>query len=97
MRSTSAATIHDARIALPPTKGVQLKMAPMVPPGVNVVAAVTCRWSMTMAGSFDQGPVQATTMTMRMMIGSQPWNTSPGVSPCPSACASCAAVTGTPP
>src|SRR5580692_6415535 len=96
-RIKSATTIQDARIAEPPTNGLKSNAAVMVAPGAIEEAAVTARCSQLTAGSADHGPVQATTMATRTMIGSQPWNTSPAESPWPSAWASCAAVTGTPP
>ena len=34
-RSTSTVMIHDAKMAVPPTNGVQLNTALMVAPGVN--------------------------------------------------------------
>src|SRR5262249_38406985 len=97
MRYNNATTIQEAKIALPPTNGVQLKIAAMVAPGASEEAALTCKCKPMMDGSFDHGPVQATTMAIRTRIGSQPWNTSPAVSPCPSDWAPSAAVTGTPP
>src|SRR5581483_4855818 len=64
--------IHDARIALPPTKGVQLKIAATVAPGESADAAFTCAWNQTMPGSFDHGPVQATTTAISTRIGNHP-------------------------
>ena len=58
--------IQDTKIAVPPTNGVQLKMARIgAPPGSPDVAA-TSRWRATIDGSFDQGPVHATTTAMRI-------------------------------
>src|ERR1700722_6833959 len=96
-RSSSATTIHDTRIAEPPTNGLKSNAAVIVAPAAIEEAAVTARCSQLIAGSTDHGPVQATTMSTSTMIGSQPWKPSPAVRPWPSACASCAAVTGTPP
>ena len=44
----------------------------------------------TIAGSFDHGPVQATTTATRTMIGSQPGRPRRPDKPCASACAACA-------
>src|SRR6185437_7490959 len=70
-RSSNATMIHDARMAEPPTNGVQLKTAPIVAPSVIEDAAETCMCSSTMPGSLDHGPVQATTTATRTAIGSQ--------------------------
>src|ERR1700752_3057194 len=70
-RSSSATMIHDARMAEPPTNGVQLKTAEIVAPSVIEDAAATCVWNNTMPGSEDHGPVQATTTMTRTAIGSQ--------------------------
>src|SRR5579864_6821408 len=70
-RNSSATMIQEARIAEPPTKGVQLKIAAMVAPWTIDDAAVTWRWSPMMLGSFDHGPVQATTTMTSTAIGSQ--------------------------
>src|SRR5690349_17021308 len=70
-RSSSATMIQDARIADPPTNGVHLKAAAMVAPSAIEDAAVTCWFSSAMPGSFDHGPVQATTTTTSTAIGIQ--------------------------
>src|SRR5579863_5243329 len=75
-RNSSAMMIQDARIAEPPTNGAQLKIAAMVAPWTTDDAAVTWRWRPTIAGSFDQGPVQATTTITSTAIGSQAWTIS---------------------
>src|ERR1700732_3300074 len=72
MRNSSATPIHEAKMAVPPTNGVQLKIAAMVAPGAIEDAAFTCRCSATMPGSLDHGPVQATTMAIRTRIGRPP-------------------------
>src|ERR1035438_2143875 len=84
-RSSNATMIHDARMAEPPTNGVQLKSAAIVAPWAIEDAAVTCRWSITIPGSLDHGPVQATTTIISTAIGSQAWKMSPPESPCPTA------------
>src|SRR5690349_20340746 len=75
-RNSTATMIHDARMAEPPTKGVQLKIAVIVAPSVIEDAAATCTWTSTLAGSLDHGPVQATTTMIKTAIGSQAWTTS---------------------
>src|SRR5580698_4019438 len=70
-RSRITVMIHDAKIAEPPTNGVQLKMARIGPPPGRPDVAVTSRCRRTMDGNFDQGPVQATTTAISIAIGSQ--------------------------
>src|SRR5271154_5019500 len=70
-RSTITVMIQDAKIAEPPTNGVQLKMARIGAPPGRPDVALTSRWSATIDGSFDQGPVQATTTTIKIAIGNQ--------------------------
>src|SRR5580692_25643 len=96
-RISNATMIQEARIALPPTNGLKSNAAVMVAPAVIEDAAETARCSQLIAGNGDHGPVHSTTTTTSTMIGNQPWNTSPADRPWPSAAASCAAVTGTPP
>ena len=62
-RSSSATTIHDARIAEPPTNGLKSNAAVIVAPGAIEDAAATARCSQLIPGSIDHGPVQATTMS----------------------------------
>src|SRR5579872_4390864 len=76
-RSASTVSIQETRIAVPPTNGVQLKAARTVAPPGSPEVALTAKCPATTAGSFDQGPVQATTTAMRMAIGSQARPTSP--------------------
>ena len=87
--------IHDARIAVPPTNGVQLNAALIFAPGVIAESAATDICSMTIDGKLDHGPVQATTTATNTAIGNQAIPTSPADSPCASACVSPAA--GAPP
>src|SRR5579875_336129 len=76
-RSSSATMTHDARMAVPPTNGVQLNTAPMVAPGVIDEAAETAKCSRTIPGSFDHGPVHSVTTTISTRIGSHAWKISP--------------------
>ena len=71
MRSSNATMMNEARMAEPPTNGVHLKTAAIFAPSEIEDAAVTCNCTSTMPGSFDHGPVQATTTTIRTAIGSQ--------------------------
>src|ERR1051326_1693453 len=71
MRSSSATMTHDAKMAEPPTNGVQLKSAVIVAPGAIEDAAVTWARKIENEGSVDHGPVQATTTTTRTPIGIQ--------------------------
>src|ERR1700733_15418408 len=94
-RNTITVMIQDAKIAVPPTNGVQLKMARIgAPPGSPEVAA-TSKWRPMIPGSFDQGPVQATTTAIRIAIGNQAMPTSPAERPGASAWVS--PLTGAPP
>src|SRR5215469_9966402 len=72
MRSSSATTIQDARIALPPTAGLKSNAAVIVLLAVSEEAAVTARCSQLIAGSVDHGPVHATTTQTSTMMGSHP-------------------------
>src|SRR5215471_5951359 len=83
MRSSSATMIHEARMAEPPTNGVHLKPASIVAPCVIDEAAVTFSARGAMLGSFDQGPVQATTTMTRTAIGIQACRISLRERPCP--------------
>ena len=72
MRSSSATMIQETRIAVPPTAGLKSNAAEMVAPGATDDCAVTAAWNQLIAGSFDHGPVHATTTMTRTRIGSQP-------------------------
>src|SRR5690242_8363908 len=79
--ASSAATMsHDARIAVPPTKGVKLNAAVMVALVSGTVAATLARNQLTL-GSGDHGPVQAATTTTRTANGIHAWSTSLVLSP----------------
>src|SRR5437764_1589519 len=69
-RSSNATMIQDARIAEPPTNGVQLNNAVTVAPGLIEEAAVSCTLNPLMPGSGDHGPVQAMTTMTSTAIGS---------------------------
>src|SRR5690348_782577 len=75
-RSSTATMTHDARIAEPPTNGVQLNTAPMVAPWVIDEAADTAAWNRTTFGRLDHGPVHNVTTTIKTRIGSQAWKIS---------------------
>src|SRR6185312_5169599 len=76
-RNNRATMIQDARIADPPTNGVQLKIAAICAPSVIEEAALTCLCSTTRPGSLDHGPVQATTTMIKTAIGNHAWRMSP--------------------
>src|SRR5579864_3527536 len=71
-RSSSAEMIHETRMAVPATKGVQLKAAVMVAPGVMDEDASTASLKPLMLGSLDHGPVQAMTTTTSTRMGIHP-------------------------
>src|SRR6185437_288976 len=81
-RSSTATMIHDAKIAEPPTNGVQLNTAPMVAPWVIEDAAETAAWNRTIFGRLDHGPVQSVTTTTSTRIGSHAWKMSLPDRPC---------------
>src|SRR5262249_45157007 len=78
---TITTRIHETRIAVPATKGVQLNGAPIFAPAVIDEAASTFALNGMNFGRFDHGPVQATTTATSMMIGSQAVKSSPAVGP----------------
>ena len=88
--------IQDTRIAVPPTNGVQLKIALMVAPRRDRRIGGDCIVQHDDRRQVDHGPVQATTTATSTMIGSQAMTTSPPESPCASAwvspVAGCAAI-----
>src|SRR5579872_2307961 len=94
-RSSSAEMIHDTRMAVPATKGVQLKAAVMVAPGVMDDDASTESFSPLIFGRSDHGPVQAMTTTTSTRMGIHPCQISLPARPWPSTAA--APETGTPP
>src|SRR5579883_1990920 len=94
-RNRITVMIQDARIAVPPTNGVQLNTAAILAPGVMAESAATAACSRMILGRLDHGPVHATTTTTSTAIGNQAMPTSAAERPCASACVS--PVTGTPP
>src|ERR1700726_2133554 len=71
-RNNSATIIQEARIAVPPTQGLKSNTAEIVVFSVKADLAATTRWSHTIPGKDDHGPVQATTTITSTMIGSHP-------------------------
>src|SRR5437763_5503 len=59
-------TIQEARIAVPPTADLKSNAAEIVAPSATDERAVTAAWNQLTAGSFDQGPVHATTTSTRI-------------------------------
>src|SRR5579863_2409428 len=94
-RNRTATMIHDTRMAVPPTNGVQLNVALILAPGVIAESAATDMCSMMIFGKLDHGPVQATTTATNTAIGNQAMPISPADKPCASARVS--PVTGAPP
>src|SRR5215467_8926588 len=68
-RMTSNITIQDARIAVPPMKGVKAKETEVV---LEVMEAtvLTSKLGAATFGNPDQGPVHSTTTTIRIKKGS---------------------------
>src|SRR5579863_3000496 len=87
-RSRIAVMIHETRIAVPPTNGVQLNAAVIFAPGVIAELAATSICSRRIDGKPDQGPVQATTTTTGTAIGNQAQRMSLPVNPCAATCVS---------
>src|ERR1700761_4927278 len=75
--SSSATITQDARIAVPPDHGVNLKLIATGWPSIASWAE-TPACHQTVFGRSDHGPVQATTTTIRTMKGSQAAKTSAG-------------------
>src|SRR5689334_11320295 len=71
MRKSSATMIHETSIAVPPTPGLKSNAAEIVVPSITEDFAVTAACSQTIAGKLDQGPVHATTTTIRVSTGTQ--------------------------
>src|SRR4051794_36535571 len=101
--SSTTTMIHETRIAVPATNGVQLNTALTSGlAGSHAVVAIeehaTAFWLNQLTfGSVDHGPVHAATTTSNTMNGNHACPTSAEVNPCARFCCAAAGFNGTPP